>query len=269
MTKTQIATLSEHGRQSSSKQYKNPSTNEFYFQQVPAKQPTTMSYVYNWLEDANHVSYAPTSPALAPFDPMDGMSYAEDPIDPTTSGGNGNIDPALTLPVNPPLTATRNAPAPAISVLSATSILEEITKSNNAVLVCLTRLIERPNDLNAESTAEPEYTAEELEALEPIPEQDSEPPLADVIDGVLVNPNPQPDDIKEVLDVRRVGQDRKTFYLAKDLDGSYYWFHPPRTDRDEHLSQLIKNYRRDTREEVLGRETYGVKKLRNGKKIRI
>ena len=69
------------------------------------------------------------------------------------------------------------------------------------------------------------------------------PPIPKFINGVCVNMAPLWMEITEIIDHRRIGPNRHTFYLAKDANGKYYWFHPPRTDRDRRLSELIGNYR--------------------------
>lgn len=50
------------------------------------------------------------------------------------------------------------------------------------------------------------FTAEELEALEPIDEEALQPSVPSAIDGISVNMNPRSMEIKEVFDVRRIGQ---------------------------------------------------------------
>ena len=69
--------------------------------------------------------------------------------------------------------------------------------------------------------------------------------------------------------MRRIGSNRRIFYLAKDTNEKYYWFHPPRTDRDLRLSKLIGNYRHKSQARTTGRKTRGIRKLRSGRRIRI
>src|SRR5947207_1217751 len=92
---------------------------------------------------------------------------------------------------------------------------------------------------------------------------------SNVIDGVCVNKYPQSTEIKDVIDLRRIGPNRQTFYLAKDANGKYYWFHPPRTGRDLRLGKLIRDYRSRSRREIPGGTTHGITKLRSGRRIRI
>lgn len=65
------------------------------------------------------------------------------------------------------------------------------------------------------------FTAEELETLEPIIEE-VESPIPSIIDGISVDKNPRPKEIKDVIDVRRTGTNRKTYYLTRSIDGIYY-----------------------------------------------
>ena len=63
--------------------------------------------------------------------------------------------------------------------------------------------------MDEESTEEMMFTAEELEALEPIAEEDFESPS--FIGGVCINMNPKSKEIRDVID-----------YLAKDTNEKYY-----------------------------------------------
>jgi len=75
-------------------------------------------------------------------------------------------------------------------------------------------------------------------------------------------------EIQEIIDVRRIGPSRQTFYLATTTEGDYYWFHVPRAERDRQLQQLIGDYRHKSHTEADNRKVHGVKKLRSGKTIR-
>ena len=68
-----------------------------------------------------------------------------------------------------------------------------------------------------------------------------------------------------MIDLRRIGPSRQTFYLARTIDGDYYWFHIPRAERDRHFQQLIGDYRHKS--ETDDRRVRDVKKLRNGKTV--
>ena len=90
-----------------------------------------------------------------------------------------------------------------------------------------------------------------------------------VINGVCVNKNPQSIEIKDVIDLRRIGPNRQIFYLARKIEGDYYWFHVPRVERDHQLRQLIGDYRHKSHAEADNKKARDAKKLRNGKVIRI
>jgi len=107
----------------------------------------------------------------------------------------------------------------------------------------------------------------QLEALESIDEEDFELPAPGIIDGICVNRNPRAIEIKDVIDHRRIGPNRRTFYLARELGGVYYWFRSPRTDRDHQLRKLISDYRRKCEAKVAGRKPRGFKRLRSGKMV--
>ena len=65
-------------------------------------------------------------------------------------------------------------------------------------------------------------TSEEMEALEPIAEGSPESSILNMIDDVCVNKDPRSMEIKDIIDLRRIGSSRKIFYLAKSIDGIYY-----------------------------------------------
>jgi hypothetical protein len=118
------------------------------------------------------------------------------------------------------------------------------------------------------STGEMMFTAEELEALEPIIEE-VESPVPSIIGGISVDKNPRPKEIKDVVDVRRIGPHRKTYYLARSIDEIYYWFHSSRADRDPQLRKLAGDYRRKVRLETRKKKMDSIKKLRSGRKVRM
>jgi hypothetical protein len=77
--------------------------------------------------------------------------------------------------------------------------------------------------------------------------------------------HPKPAEIKEIFDYRRVGRhSRKSYYLAKTIDGIYYWFYSPRTDRDPDLRRLISEYRHKLGEEGVDMEPR-TRTLRSGR----
>jgi len=120
-----------------------------------------------------------------------------------------------------------------------------------------------------ESTKEMMFTAEELEALEPINEENFNSPTPSVIDGININTNPRAKEIKNIVDIKRVGSNRQTFYLAKSIKGNYYWLCSPRAGRDLQLSRLIANYCHRSRAGITDKITRGIKKLRSRHTIRI
>lgn len=169
------------------------------------------------------------------------------------------------------MTAT-NPPATSTSGQTTVTVPEHLAEASRKTLIYLAQIFDTPKipkDSDGESINEMTFTAEELEALEPIAEEDFEQSIPEVIDGVYVNRNPGSAEIKDVIDQRRIGPNRQTYYLAKSIDGVYYWFRSPRADRDRRLRNLVTEYRRKSRAETTSRQTRGVKELRNGKMIRI
>jgi hypothetical protein len=124
-------------------------------------------------------------------------------------------------------------------------------------------------DADEGATERMTFTAEELEILESVTEEDSEPTIPTEIDGIHVNTNPKAKEITEIIDLRRIGPHRQTFYLAKASDGKYYWFHSLYTNHNWQLRKLIGDYRHKSRSEAAQRKTHSVKKLRNGRRIRM
>jgi hypothetical protein len=108
------------------------------------------------------------------------------------------------------------------------------------------------------------FTTNQLEALKPIV-KDAKPLVPNLIDGVCVNLNPQSEEIQNIIDLRRIGPSRRTYCLAKSIDGKYYWFHAPYADRDR---QLSRDYHHKFHMEGDSGKAPGVKKLRNGKTVR-
>lgn len=249
-----------------------------------------MANVPKWLE--NVPSYAPTSPPFAPTaDPLltaDGKHFADIPTDRISLldiDGEGNmyfdVPHALSqnvpperswvvngsIPIDPTLTMMDTTMPPESS---SSAIPDYLTEINTKILIYLAQVLKVPKNLENESTTKWTFMEEELEALEPISEDNYEPPTPSTIDGICVQSDPQLANIQSVLDDKRVGSDRRTFYLAKDSNGGYYWFHPPRAERDLRLNELIGDYRHRSRVEVTGRETSrGIKKVRRGRKSRI
>lgn len=248
-----------------------------------------MANVPKWLE--NVPSYAPTSPPFAPIaDPLlsaDGRHFADIPTDRISLldiDGEGNmyfdVPHALSqnvpperswvdngsIPIDPSLTMMDPTMPPEAS---SSAVPDQLTEINTKILIYLAEVLKVPKDWKNGSTAKWTFTTEELEDLEPISENNYEPSTPSTIDGICVQSGPQLANIQSVLDDKRVGSDRRTFYLAKDSSGGYYWFHPPRAERDLHLNELIGEYRQRSRVEVTGKETRGIKKMKRGRKSRI
>ena len=179
-----------------------------------------MANIYEWLKNVHQPSYSPTSP---PFMPADNYLFT--------------VDPSL-LPMTESLAAT----TPGQTVVM---IPKQFAEASTKLLIHLIQTVKVPEtsgELDKETAGEMMFTAGELEALEPILEEGPETSIPNIIDGTCVNGNPKSWEIKDLIDLRRVGSNRKTFYLARSLDGAYYWFHSRRTDRDELLRKFIRDY---------------------------
>jgi len=242
---------------------------------------SAMTDIYDWLK--NQPSYAPVSPVLAP---MNENPFADDVMDQITlcdidENGNTYFDapsawkPLVEQPhaelmlIDPSLGITASSSMPTTSDAIVT-VPEQFVEASSKILIYLAQVLEIPDKFNsaANPSAEMAFTTEELETLEPIPEGNLGTITPSVIDGVCVNLNPQFADIEDVIDHRRVGPHRQTFYLAKSDNGSYYWFYPG-ANRDRHLRKLIGDYRHKIQAEVESRKARSARKLRNGKLIGI
>jgi hypothetical protein len=135
-----------------------------------------------------------------------------------------------------------------------------LARASSKILIYLAQVLEIPDDAKDYETEEMTFTAEEMETLEPI-DEDCESRAPSMIDGVCVNSSPRAREIENIIDARRVGTDRQTFYLAKSVKG-YYWFHTPRSTREPRLRELVGAYRRTSRT-----RTRGITKLRSGRMI--
>jgi hypothetical protein len=248
-----------------------------------------MANIYEWLEDVELPYYASTSssfrePPAPRLEPMDGVFFAEDPMDPIVPlniDENGNmyfdmppernapqtqddsipIDPALLARTHPP------APAPTTSGETVIEIASRLSRPDVEILICLAQLLQAFEASRNSKNTESSVIAQGLGASESTAEDEFESEIPDTIDGILVNRNPQAEEIKEVVDFRRVGLHRQSVYLAEIIYGGYYWFRIPHADRGRELRQLIGEYRYKSREEITGRKTRGVGDLRNGKSV--
>lgn len=153
----------------------------------------------------------------------------------------GTIDLALYTSTDPP--------APTAPGQSVVTVPEHLAEASGKLLIHLLQIVEVPEtveDLDKEATEDADFTAEDLEALEAIVEEDLNVPIPHVIDGIHVNLDPPTAEIEDIIDDRRVGPDRLTFYLARSFNRSYYWFHSPSTDRSRRLRKLIGDYRHNS-----------------------
>ena len=149
-----------------------------------------MTDIYEWLEDVNQ-------PLRASLKPMNGDHFAGVPMDeimPLDLDEDGNtyfdtsyaressqIDPSL-------YTATDSAAR--TSGQTIVTVPKHLAEATSKILVYLTQVLEIPEvpkDVDEESTEEMTFTAEELEALEPIDEGNLEPFIPNAIDGIRVN----------------------------------------------------------------------------------
>lgn len=232
-----------------------------------------MADIYRWLEDVRPL-YAPTSPPLGPTDEND---FTDLPMDQFASlniddDGKAYFNHPETTAVDPSLLMTMDPPMPPTSGQAIVTVPEHLAEATSRLLIHLAQITDTPKvikTLDEESIGRITFnTAEEEEALRPITEGSPEPPTPSVIDGVYVNESPKSKEIKDILDLRRNGSSRKTFYLARTIGGIYYWFPSRRTYRDPKLHRSIRRYRRKARVEAARRKTHGVKKLRNGRTVR-
>jgi hypothetical protein len=236
-----------------------------------------MAGIHDWLE---HV-HEPVSPpimaamtrSLVPMDRNPSMDFSTDEIIPLGLDEDGNtcfympdawnsfVEPALgvnteAIPIDPALQQSADPP-------TFVTVPGQYAEASSKLLVYLARVLDIPEMSDQLEDHEMTFTAEELEVLEPIDEGPGK------IGGTRVNRNPQSKEIKEILDHRRVGPDRQTYYLAKTVDDNYYWFWSNGIDRDRQLRKAIGDYHHKSRVEYGRKRTGDAKKLRSGRKIRL
>lgn len=242
-----------------------------------------MTNIYDWLDNTHQPSYAPTSPPfmfrngshltndstddIMPLDiDEEGNMYFDYPHAQSQSGfikqSQINAESAL---IDPALGAMTNLQMPSTSDQATVTVPAHLVDVSRKILVYLAQVIEVPEVLEEDTN----FTTEELEILEPIAEEDPGPTLPSVINGVCVNDSPLSIEIKDVIDLRRIGPSRQIFYLARTIDGDYYWFHIPRSERDHRLQQLIGEYRHKSRMEATERNVRERKELRSGRIVGI
>jgi hypothetical protein len=150
------------------------------------------------------------------------------------------------------------------------AVPEHLAEVSSKILICLAQLLNAPasaKESDKDSVGEVTFTAEELEVLEPIEEENFNSPVPSVIDGIEVDTSPRTKEIKNIIDTKRVGPHRQTFYLANSIRGNYYWLCSPRAGRDLQLRRLIADYRHRARAEITDRKT--IRKLRKRRTIRV
>ena len=151
-----------------------------------------------------------------------------------------------------------NSPA-SVFVRIIVIVSEEFAEINSKILIYFAQTLEI-----LKISEEIIFIAGELEALESIVEE-VKSLISNMIGRVCVDKESKLIEIKEVVDNRYFGPSRQTFYLVKTIEGDYYWFHVPRTERDWKLQQLIGDYRHKSHVEVGNRGMDGVRKLCSGK----
>jgi hypothetical protein len=208
-----------------------------------------MPNVYDWLDDMDQTHGAPP-------EPMDGNHFAGIPaeeITPLDLDEDGNMyfeysqADDESLPIDPSLYMATDHTAPTTSRQTIVMVPEHLAGISSKILVYLAQVLEVPEtdeDMDEGSIGRMMFTAEELEDLKSITEEDFEPSIPNNIDGVHVNRNPETTEIEDMIDIRRVRLDCKTFYLTRSIDGIYYWFHPSLAGHDQPLHRLIRDYRR-------------------------
>ena len=225
----------------------------------------TMADIYEWLGGLDRTLEAPPKPRDG--DLFAGVSMDE--IIPLDLDENGNryfeyppIDPSLYTMTDPSV--------PTIFDQSIVTVPEGFAEASSKLLIYLTQVLEVSEIIEGTDEGAIEkmtFTAEELEVLNPIIEEDSESSIPTEIDGVRVSAKPKSREIKEIIDLRRIGFDRQIFYLARTIRGIYYWFHSPYAGRDDRLRKLIEDHRRKSGAKVVDKKIHGIRKLRSGKRI--
>lgn len=211
-----------------------------------------MNEIYEWLENVDQTLNIPPEPmdesliAGIPMDEIMPLNLDEN----NTHFEYPQID-TETFPIDPALYRIHPS-APATFGQSIVIVPEEFAEATSRLLIYLVQTIEVPNDAEIPNTGEAE-----------------DPESPSVIDGVRVCSNPKSKEIKEIIDLRRFGYDRRTYYLARTRQGTYYWFHSPLIERDRRLRDLIGDHRYRSRTETVGGGMHGVRRLRSGREVKM
>ena len=185
--------------------------------------------IYEWLENANQPmnEFFINDPMnqIIPLDvDKDDNVYFDMPHawDVPFEQSSINIEP---FPIDFSLYTTTDPSASTTFDRIIVTIPEEFAEANSKILIYFARILDIPEtskDSDNELIDEMILIAEEFEVLESIDEEEFESIIPSVIDEIHVNKNPRPMEIKDMIDLRRIGSDRKTFYLARSIDGVYY-----------------------------------------------
>jgi len=235
-----------------------------------------MADIYEWLENTNQ--------------PMDGI-FTDDPMDQVMplgidKDGNAYFDmphawdasfeqPPVNIepfPIDPSLYTETGPSAPTTLGRTFVMVPEEFAEVSSKILIYFAKvldILETPKDMDNGLTKGMVFTTDELETLELIAKEDFELLTPRVIHGICVNQNPQSAKIKDVIDLHHIGPNRQSFYLARTIEGDYYWFHIPHAEHDHQLRQLIGDYHHMSDMEADSKKACSVKRLRNGKTVRI
>lgn len=230
-----------------------------------------MADIHDWLEHVHEPASPPIMAAMAcplvPTDRNPTLDFSMDEILPLGLDEDGNMcfqmphawdhyvgleADAESIPIDPALQETADLP-------TFVTVPEQYAETSSKLLIYLAKVLDIPEATDPLNDHEMTFTAEELDDLEPIDEVPSK------ISGTCVNLKPRSKEIKEVIDYRRVGPNRQAYYLAKTINGDYYWFQPSGVERDRQLRKIIGDYRYKSRADKAG----DGKELRSGRKIRL
>jgi hypothetical protein len=157
-----------------------------------------MADISEWLENTNQpmdeIFIGDPMDQVMPLNiDKDGNSYFDMPHAWNIPFRQSPID-AEPLPIDLSFYTTTDHTAPTTSGQTIVTVSEHLIKASNKILVYLTQILEIPEvpkDVDEKSTKEMTFTAEELEVLESIIRDDSEPSIPNDIEGIRVNTSPR------------------------------------------------------------------------------